>query len=88
MNKKVLFVVFSVLTIVSVLGYHLSMLVKISKMQRDIRTSQQRVSEVRKELQQKSSEFEEQIDFKKIRKRAEDDFGMEISDSIEYLRVD
>jgi len=87
MNKKILFIVTSLLVIVVMLGWHLSLLVKISKVQRDMRGTELRVSEAKKELQNKNAEFENKIDFKKIRKKAEDDFGMEISDHIEYLRV-
>lgn len=87
MNKRILFIVMSLLIIAVMLGWHLSSLVKISKAQRDIRAIELRVSEAKKELQNKNTEFEKKIDFKKIRKKAEDDFGMEISDHIEYLRV-
>jgi len=87
MNKKILFIVTSLLVIVVMLGWHLSLLVKISKVQRDMRGTELRVSEAKKELQNKNAEFENKIDFKKIRNKAEDDFGMEISDHIEYLRV-
>ena len=88
MNKRVFFIVMSITLVVAMLGIHLSLLVKISKIQRDIKSIELRVIETKKELQYKNSEFEKRIDFKKIRKKAEDDFGMEISDHIEYLRVD
>ncbi len=88
MNKRVFFIVMSITLVVAMLGIHLSLLVKISKIQRDIKRIDLVVVETKKELQYKNSEFEKKIDFKKIRKKAEDDFGMEISDHIEYLRVD
>lgn len=88
MNKRIFFIVMSITLVVAMLGIHLSLLVKISKIQRDIKRIDLRVVETKKELQYKNSEFEKKIDFKKIRKKAEDDFGMEISDHIEYLRVD
>jgi len=88
MNKRVFFIVMSITLVVAMLGIHLSLLVKISKIQRDIKSIELRVIDTKKELQNKNNEFEKEIDFKKIRKKAEDDFGMEISDHIEYLRVD
>jgi|GEM_PF-2468998 len=88
MKKRVFFIIMSITLVVAMLGIHLSLLVKISKIQRDIKSIELRVIETKKELQYKNSEFEKRIDFKKIRKKAEDDFGMEISDHIEYLRVD
>ncbi|GLI55868.1 hypothetical protein PM10SUCC1_13820 [Propionigenium maris DSM 9537] len=88
MNKRVFFIAMSITLVVAMLGIHLSLLIKISKIQRDIKKIELRVVETKKELQAKNSEFEKRIDFKKIRKKAEDDFGMEISDHIEYLRVD
>lgn len=87
MNKK-LFVFITVIAITSIMGYHLAMLVKVSKMQLEIKKLEAQLEESKKELQIRTSEFEEKLDFVRIRKIAEEEFGMEISDQIEYIRVD
>ena len=87
MNKKK-YTIITIIAIVTILGTHLSMLVKISKMQRDLNLLEKKVVEAKKELKIKSNEFERKIDFIEIRRKSEMDFGMEISDHIEYLRVD
>lgn len=87
MNKKLyMFITFFIIS--TILGYHLSLLVKVSRMQLDIKNLENQLTESKKELQIKTSEFERKLDYAKIRKKAEEDFGMEISDQIEYIRVD
>ncbi len=88
MDRKVLPFLISSVLIVSMLGYHLYMLVKISEVQRDIIGVRFKVSESRKQLYRLNSQFEKEIDYKRIRKKAEEKYGMEISDSIEYFKID
>lgn len=87
MNKK-LCVFITVAAIFFIMGTHLAMLVKVSKMQLEIKNLEKQLEESKKELQIRTSEFEEKLDFVRIRRIAEEEFGMEISDQIEYIRVD
>jgi len=87
MNKK-LCVFITVVAIVSIMGTHLAMLIKVSKMQLEIKNLEVQLKESRKQLQIVSNEFEEKLDFVRIRRIAEEKFEMEISDHIKYIRVD
>lgn len=87
-NKKKKAMSLGILIFIVTLSIHMYFIVKISRLQLDIKKLRIEIADINDELDIKRKKLEEKGGFQNIEKRAKEELSMEAIDEIKYLEIE